>query len=90
MLFFSNPGPKYTPSSNRLNTGDKLIILSSVTKGVHILPCILLIRYHMQIYVLSLVYLPVLWWLERQFFELKLVMKRIHVLILQISRLWTL
>ena len=37
MLFFSNPGPKYTPSSNRLNTGYKLIILSSVTKGVHIL-----------------------------------------------------
>ena len=60
MLFFSNPGPKFTPSSNRLDTGEKLIITSSVTKDVYIRPCISLIRHHMQIYVLSLVYLPLL------------------------------
>ena len=38
------------PSSNGLNTSDKLVITSSVTKGAHIRPCISLIRYHMQIY----------------------------------------
>ena len=50
MLFFSNPGPKYTPSSNRLNTGDKLIITSSVIKDVYIRPYFSLIKYHMRIY----------------------------------------
>ena len=49
MLFFSNPGSKYTPFSNRLNSSDKLIITSSVTKDVYIRPCISLIRYHIQI-----------------------------------------
>ena len=48
--FLSNPGPKFTPSSNRLDTGEKLIITSSVTKDVYIRPCISLIRHHMQIY----------------------------------------
>ena len=41
------------------------------------------------IYVLNLVYLPIFWWLETQFFESKLMMKRFHVSKLQISRLWT-
>ena len=51
MLFFSsNPGPKFTPSSNRLDTSEKLIITSSVTKDVYIRPCISLIRHHMPIY----------------------------------------
>ena len=77
MLFFSYPWPKCTPSSNRLNTGDKLTITSSVTKDVYIRPCISLIRYHMQIYVLSLVQLPLLWWLKTQFFESKLVAEKI-------------
>ena len=40
----------YTVFSNRLNTGDKLTITSSVTKDVHTRPCISLIKYHMQIY----------------------------------------
>ena len=40
-------------------------------------PCISLIRYHMQIYVLSLVQLPLLWWLKTQFFESKLVAEKI-------------
>ena len=35
-------------SSNRFKTVYKLIITSSVTKGVYIRPCILLIRWHMQ------------------------------------------
>ena len=48
--FLSNPGPKFTPSSNRLDTSEKLIITSSVTKDVYIRPCISLIRHHMQIY----------------------------------------
>ena len=74
------PWPKCTPSANRLNTGDKLTITSSVTKNVYIRPCILLIRYHMQIYVLSLVYLPLLWSLETQFFESKLVVEKISCL----------
>ena len=77
MLFFSHPWPKGKPSSNRLNTGDKLTITSSVTKDVYIRPCISLIRYHMQIYVLSLVQLPLLWWLKTQFFESKLVAEKI-------------
>ena len=77
MLFFSYPWPKCTPSSNRLNTGNKLKIPSSVTKDVYIRPCISLIRYHMQIYVLSLVQLPLLWWLKTQFFESKLVAEKI-------------
>ena len=50
MLFFSNPAPKYTPFSNGLNSGDKLIITSSVTKDVYTRSCISLIRYQMQIY----------------------------------------
>ena len=37
-------------SSNRLKTGDKLIITSSITRDVYIRLCISLVRYHMQIY----------------------------------------
>ena len=48
--FLSNPGPKFTPSSNRLDTDEKLIITYSVTKDVYIRPCISLIRHYMQIY----------------------------------------
>ena len=48
-LFFSYPRPKCTPSSNRLNTSNKLTIIFSVTKDVYIRLCISLIRYHMQI-----------------------------------------
>ena len=48
--FLSNPGPKFTPSFNRLDTDEKLIITSSVTKDVYIHPCISLIRHHIQIY----------------------------------------
>ena len=44
-MFFSNPEPKYMLFSNRSNSGDKLIITSSVTKDVYIRPCISLIRY---------------------------------------------
>ena len=87
MLFFSNPGPKYTPSSNRLNTGDKLIITSSVIKDVYIRPYFQVP--YANIYVLGLVYLTLLWWLETLFFKSKLVMKRFHVSKLQISGLWT-
>ena len=47
--FLSNPGPKFTPSSNHFDTGETLIITSSVTKDVYIRPCISLIRYHRQI-----------------------------------------
>ena len=39
-VFFSKPGPKYTPSCNHLNTSEKVIITSSVTKDVYIRPCI--------------------------------------------------
>ena len=46
-MLFSNPGPKYTQSSNRLNNGEKLIIASSVIKVVYIRPCISLIRHYM-------------------------------------------
>ena len=46
-MLFSNPGPKYTQSSNRLNNGEKLIIASSVIKDVYIRPCISLIRHYM-------------------------------------------
>ena len=67
--FLSNPGPKFTPSSNRLDTGEKLRITSSVNKEVYIRPCISLIRHHISnIYAFSLVYLPLFWWLEMQFF----------------------
>ena len=55
-----------------MKTGDKLIITSSVTKDVYVSRCILLIRYHMQIYALSLIYLPLLWWLETQLFLIKI------------------
>ena len=55
MMFLSKPEPKNAPSSNRLNTDDKLIIISSVTKDVYISPCVSLIRYHMQVYT------PYLW-----------------------------
>ena len=48
MLFFSNSRPKYTSSSNRLNTDDKLINTSSVIKDIYIRPCISLIRDHIQ------------------------------------------
>ena len=34
MLFFSNPGPKYTPSSNRLST-EKCHVLLSTDQQVH-------------------------------------------------------
>ena len=59
MMFLSKPEPKYAPSSNRLNTDDKLIIVSSVTKDVYISACVSLIKYHMQVYTsyLSLIYL---------------------------------
>ena len=50
LLFSSSPGPKFTPSSSRLDTGEKLIIASSDTKDVYIRPCISLIGHHMQIY----------------------------------------
>ena len=50
LLFSSNPGPKFTTSSSRLDTGEKLIIASSDTKDVYIRPCISLIGHHMQIY----------------------------------------
>ena len=73
MLFFSNPGPKYTPTSNRLNIGEKLIITSSVTKDVYIRPCISLIKLHMQIYTYIQVWLPLVWWLEAEFFESRLM-----------------
>ena len=39
-----------SPSSNRLDTGEKLIILSSVTKDVYMRPYISLIRHHMHMY----------------------------------------
>ena len=48
-------------NANRLKTCDKLINPSSVTKDVP----------YINIYVLSLVYLPLLWWLETQFFLIK-------------------
>ena len=44
---------------------------------VCIWPCISLIRYHMQINVLSLVNLPLLWWSETQFFWSKLIAEKI-------------
>ena len=60
MLLFSNPGPKFTPSSNRVDTGEKLRITSSVTKDVYIFPCIsyifLAFAPYANIYVLNLVY----------------------------------
>ena len=52
-------------------------------------PCISLIRYHMQIYVLSLVQLPLLWWLKTQFFESKLVAEKISYFEMANFRLWT-
>ena len=90
MLFFSNPRLKYTLSSNHLNTSDKLIITSPVTKDVYIRPCISLIRYHMQIYIsdLSLVYLPLLWWFGTQFFESKLVAEKISCF--EMTNFWAL
>ena len=42
------------------------------------------------IYILPLVNLPLLWWLEKQFFQPKLAMATFHVSKLQISGLWTL
>ena len=60
MLFFSNPGSKFTPSSNRVVTGEKLRITSSVTKDVYMFPGIsyifLAFAPYANIYVLNLVY----------------------------------
>ena len=64
-------------ASNRLNTGDKLIITSLVAKDAYIRSCISLIRYHANIYVLSLNYLAQRWWLGTQFFESKLISEKI-------------
>ena len=79
-------------ASNRLNTGDKLIITSLVAKDAYIRSCISLIRYHANIryhayhaniryhaniYVLSLNYLAQRWWLGTQFFESKLMSEKI-------------
>ena len=47
--FSANQG-LFTPSFNCLDTGEKIIITSSVTKDVYIRPRISLIRHHMQIY----------------------------------------
>ena len=41
-------GPNFTPTSGHLDTGEKLIITSSVTKDVYIRPCISLTKHHMQ------------------------------------------
>ena len=41
------------------------------------------------IYVLGLVYLPLLWWLETQFFNQNWWLKRFRVSKWQISELWT-
>ena len=49
LLFFSNPGSKYTSFLNSLKTGEKLIITSSVTKDIYIRPCISLARHQRQI-----------------------------------------
>ena len=64
MLFFSKPGPKYTLSTNRLSTGEKLIITSSVIKNVYVRPCLLLIRDHMQIKGWKPSFLNQCWWLK--------------------------
>ena len=49
LSFSSNLGPNFTPSSNHLDTGEKLMITSSVTKDVYVRPCISPIKLHMQI-----------------------------------------
>ena len=87
--FLSNAGPKFTPSSNHFDTGEKLIITSSVTKDVYIRPCILLIRHHMQIYTsTSGLFTRILvvrnsffnhnWWLKRFCFEIKKCLGFVH------------
>ena len=55
LFFSSNPEPKSTPSSNRLDSGEKLIIASSDIKDVYIRPCISLTGHHMQIYTSFLI-----------------------------------
>ena len=76
-ITFQQPGFKYTLSSNRLNTVEKSIIVSSVTKNVYIRACISLISTKGSLYVLSLIYLPLLWWL-----------KRFHVMKWEFSGIW--
>ena len=71
MLFFSsNPGPNFTSSSNRLDTGGKLIITYSSHQGRLYTPLHFTNQTpYVNIYVLSLIYLPLFWWLETRFFN---------------------
>ena len=71
MLFFSsNPGPNFTSSSNRLDTGGRLIITYSSHQGCLYTPLHLTNQTpYANIYVLSLIYLPLFWWLETRFFN---------------------
>ena len=52
---------------NRLKTGDKLINPSLVTKDVYTSLHFANHVPYVNLYVLSLVYLPLLWWLETVF-----------------------
>ena len=71
MLFFSsNPGSNFTSSSNRLDTGGKLIITYSSHQGHLYTPLHFTNQApYANIYVLSLIYLPLFWWLETRFFN---------------------
>ena len=78
IFFSSNPGPNFSPSSNRLDTGEKLIITSSVTKDVYNTTLHFTNQApYSKIYALSVVYLPLLWWLATGFFKHNWWLKRL-------------
>ena len=75
-------------SSNRFNTGDKLIITSSITKDVYIRPRILLTGCHMQIYRSGLFTSTLVF--GNSFFNQTWWLKGFDVSKWKISGLWTL
>ena len=90
MIFSSNPGPNFTPSYNYLDTGEKLIIASSVTKDVYIRPCISLIMHNMQIYTFQAWFIYLYFGGQKSgFFNHNQWLKRFHVLKRKISGLCT-
>ena len=60
-----------------MNTSNKLTFTSSVTTDVYIRPCILLIRYHMQIYTSEVWFNYLYFGGWNQFFESKLLAAKI-------------
>ena len=89
LSFSSNLGSNFTPSSNHLYTGEKLMITSSVTKDVYIRPCISLIRPHMQIHACYAWFIYLYFGVQKRgFFNHNWWLKRFYVSKRKISGLY--